>query len=173
MQMFVLDPNPVLSAQYLCDAHVRVICRETTMLLSSWYHYNIPETWMFLPYRPMNENQPLAKQMSSVPVRRWAVKFAGAVFKEFRYRFNKEHASEAKYRHLIDTILNFDPCYEVGTNPVRFTFVAKGDGVFPGQTMSQAVRLYRLYYIHKVETMKVPVVWTGRSMPEWLVKAKF
>lgn len=168
MQMFVLDPNPKISACNLCDVHIRVICREVTMLLSSWYCWNVSDTRTFLPYKPMNENQPLAKQMEFIPVRRWAIEFAGHVFDEFEYRFRKPHASRARYQELLDIIDKYDSNLRVGRLSVRFTFVAKGDGIFPGKTMSQTVRLYRAYYRHKIKTMSVPVVYTGRQPPEWL-----
>lgn len=168
MQMFVLDPDPKIAARNLSDVHVRVICREVTMLLSSWYWWNVPEMRPCLPYSPMCENQPLAKQMSSIPVRRWAFDFAGAVFEEFRFRFGKTHASEERYMKLKAAIAGFDSGMNIGIKAVRFTFVAKGDGVFAGKTMSQAVRLYRLYYKYKVENMAVPAVYTNRDWPDWL-----
>lgn len=168
MQMFVLDADPELAAQSLSDAHVRVICREVTMLLSSWYYWNVPPCRHCLPYKPMNEGQPLAKQMVYSPVRRWANAFAGFCFQEFEYRFGKKHASEQKYEALQKAIACFDAGFKIGCRSVRFTFVAKGDGVFPGKTMSQAIRLYRLYYINKVRVMRVALVYTGRSIPAWL-----
>lgn len=167
MQMFVLDPNPVKAAQFLCDAHVRVICREVTMLLPSWYSWNIPDMKPSLPYKPMNENQPLALQMVYTPVRKWAFQYAEAVFDEFEFRFGKSHASRIRYSVLASLIERFDPGIVYGRPQVRFTFVAKGDGIFPGQTMSQAVRLYRLYYLSKLSKMKVPAIWTSRSKPIW------
>lgn len=122
----------------------------------------------FLPYRPMNENQPLALQMEFIPVRRWAVQFAGAVFQEFEFRFHKTHASKIRYESLVGLIEQFDPGIRKGKIAVRFTFVAKGDGVFHGKTMSQAIHLYRQYYRSKLSKMKVPVVYTGREKPSWI-----
>ena len=49
MQMFVLSTDPYVSAQYLADVHVRVICREISMCLSSWYYKNIGEHVEELP----------------------------------------------------------------------------------------------------------------------------
>lgn len=116
----------------------------------------------------MNENQPLAKQLSSIPVRKWAIDNAEAVFEEFKFRFGKEHASEVRYRELVRVIQVVDNPVHIGSAPVRFTFVAKGSGVFFGKTMSQALKLYRAYYLHKVKTMLLPAVWTRRDPPEWL-----
>ena len=168
MQMFVLDAEPSLSARFLCDSHVRVICREVTMLLSSWYTWNIPTSSNYLPYKPMNENQPLAKQFISIPVRRWAIDNAEATFREFQFRFGKEHASAVKFRQLISAIELFDRGVCKGTFPVQFTFVAKDFGIFPGKTLSQAVKLYREYYSYKMRAMLHPPVWTRREKPRFL-----
>lgn len=168
MQMFVLDADPVKSAQALCDAHVRVICREVTMLLSTWYWYNVPSSRPDLPYSPMNENQPLALQLKYVPVRRWAVQNARAIFDEFTFRFEKTHASEVKYLQLLAAIEKHDKGIEIGLRQVRFTFVPKGEGVYSGKTMSQAILLYRKYFKGKLDVMKVPVVFTKRCQPSWL-----
>lgn len=168
MQMFVLDADPVKSAQALCDAHVRVICREVTMLLSTWYWYNVPSSRPDLPYSPMNENQPLALQLKYVPVRRWAVQNARAIFDEFTFRFEKTHASEAKYVQLLKAIDKYDPKVRIGVTRTEFTFVPKGRGVYPGKSLEEAVLLYRSYFRLKLREMRMPVVWTKRSQPSWL-----
>ena len=168
MQMFVLDENPSQSARFLTDAHVRVICREVTMLLSTWYWHNVPESRQDLPYQPMNQNQPLALQLTSCPVRRWAVQNARAIFDEFEFRFGKKHASEAKYVQLLKAIDKCDPKVRIGTTRTEFTFVPKGRGVYPGKSLEEAVLLYRSYFRLKLQEMRVPVVWTKRSQPFWL-----
>ena len=168
MQMFVLDENPSQSALFLTDAHVRVICREVTMLLSTWYWYNVPESRLDLPYQPMNQNQPLALQLVSYPVRRWAVQNARAIFDEFEFRFGKKHASEAKYVQLLKAIDKYDPKVRIGTTRTEFTFVPKGRGVYPGKSLEEAVLLYRSYFRLKLQEMRVSVVWTKRSQPSWL-----
>lgn len=168
MQMFVLDEDPSLSARFLTDAHVRVICREVTMLLSTWYWYNVPESRAELPYQPMNQNQPLSLQMTSYPVRRWAIKNARDIFNEFEFRFDKTHASEAKYVQLLNAIDKYDLNVKKGTPRMEFTFVPKGRGVYPGNSIEEAVLLYRSYFRQKLREMRVPVVFTRRSQPFWL-----
>ena len=162
--MFVLDPNPVKAAQFLCDAHVCVICREVTMPLSSWYSWNMSDMKPSLPYKPMNEWKPTSGPPNGLhPGPEVGIPVCRGVFDEFEFRFGKSHASRIRYYVLASLIERFDPGIVYGRPQVRFTFVVKGDGVFPGQTMSQTVRLYRLYYLSKLSKMKVPVIWTSRS----------
>lgn len=116
----------------------------------------------------MNQNQPLALQMSSYPVRRWAVKNAKAIFDEFQHRFSKVHVSKQKYDKLLVAIEKCDPKIRIGNTAMTFTFVPKGNGVHPGKTMDEAILLYRGYYRQKVVNFKVPVKFTSRQEPCWL-----
>lgn len=168
MQLFILSSDPVAAAQELSDVHVRVICREATMCLSSWYWWNVEACREELPYLPMNQNQPLVKQLSSIPVRRWAYEHAEAAFEEFTYRFQKTHASQEKFEKLRSVIEKYDNGIKIGDSAVRFVFVPKGQGVYWNKTMSQAVLLYRQYYQYKIKTMKARLVYTGRNFPDWL-----
>ena len=169
MQMFALDANPRKSAEFLCDAHVRVICREVAMLLSNWYYWNVPESRPMLPYKPMSVNQPLSRQMDSNFVRRWAFDYSEEIFKEFVYRFNKVHVSYEKFVALKAAREKFDPGMNHGTDcAFGFTIVEKNGGIYPGYPLMKVVELYRNYYWKKLNDMKVPVSYTKRMPPDWL-----
>lgn len=169
MQMFVLDSSPAISACCLADVHVRVIGREITMCLSSWYAKHIGHADK-LPYKPFNH--PVVDQFDYAATRIWAVLNAGEIFCEFERRFGKQHASQEKYLRL----LRFRATY--GDNPVpigprrltlaRFNFVEKGVGVIRGLSMDEAICRYREYYRRKLATMRVPVTYTHTTKPDWL-----
>ena len=171
MQMFVLDSNPVVSADFLCDAHIRVIGREVAMCLSSWYAQNMGHAEE-LPYKPFNH--PAVWQMANPYTRMWAACYALNIFRAFHRRFGKWHASTTK----LECVEHFLRLYDDQVNPLwapddiynnaTFSFIEKGHSVDPGLCMDTAVARYRAYYRYKVQTMRVPVIWTATTRPWWL-----
>lgn len=174
MQMFVLDENPCFSAQALADTHVRVICREVSMCLSSWYAKNIGYTDE-LPYRAFNH--PVVDQFNNPYTRKWAITNAEAIFIEFHRRFGKVHASEIKFIKLCDYIFKYDEIYgtfyyKYGNLNMKeratFSFVEKDKGVIKDLPIHDAIEKYREYYRNKLKTMKVAVTYTNTIKPDWL-----
>jgi hypothetical protein len=100
------------------------------------------------------------------------------IFKEFRFRFNKEHASDIKYDILCDYIVKHDDelygTFYYKFSPLNtlkyatFSFVEKDKGVIIGLNITEAVKKYREYYKNKLNTMKVPVTYTKQIKPDWL-----
>ena len=171
MQMFVLDSNPVVSADFLCDAHIRVIGREVAMCLSSWYAQNMGHAEE-LPYKPFNH--PAVWQMANPYTRMWAACYALNIFRAFHRRFGKWHASDSKFQQIVQYIRlhddQKDPLWtpeDINKN-ARFSFIEKGASVIPGLSIDDAVRRYRAYYLYKTRTMRVPVIWTATTRPWWL-----
>ena len=169
MQMFVLDRSPIDSARFLCDAHVRVICREITMCLSAWYAHNTGHVDE-LPYKPFNH--PAVWQFANPYTRRWAGANARHIFNEFVRRFGKVHASKRKLDQVALYMSNHDNSL-FGMRPddvyehARFSFIEKGHSVVPELTIDEAVRCYRHYYRQKLDDFKVPVVYTDTIIPYW------
>lgn len=48
-----------------------------------------------------------------------------------------------------------------------FSFVEKDRGVIKDLPINEAVKRYREYYRKKLNTMKVPVIYTETYRPEW------
>ena len=173
MQMFVLDVSPSVSAKCLADVHIRVIGREITMCLSSWYAKNMGHEDE-LPYKQFNH--PVVEQFDYAATRNWAVLNADCIFMEYSWRFNKLHASQEKFQQL----LRYRAKYGVNQFPVGptafslalFNFVEKGAGVTRDLPIHEAVRRYRDYYRRKLAAMKVPVTYTKSTKPEWLEESK-
>ena len=175
MQMFVLSNDPYVSAHYLADVHVRVICREISMCLSSWYYKNIGEHVEELPYRPFNH--PVVDQFDNPYTRKWAMANADGIFRQFTNRFDKEHASEIKFDVLCDYIIKYDKelygtfYYKYVPFKIEkyatFSFVEKDKGVIKNLSIHDAVEKYREYYRNKLKTMKVAVKYTKTERPDW------
>ena len=169
MQMFVLDQNPSLSAKCLADCHIRVIGREIAMCLSAWYanHMGYAEE---LPYKPFNH--PVVDQFENPAARLWAVLNADEIFREYSWRFGKDHASQKKFVQLLRYRARYgdnpSPAEATSFSLACFNFVEKGVGVTRGLAMAEAVACYRDYYRRKLAVIKVPVVYTKRQKPDWL-----
>ena len=170
MQMFVLDQNPAISARCLCDAHIRVIGREISMCLSSWYAQHIGHADE-LPYKEFNH--PIVTQFDNEGARFWAVHNATFIFAEFERRFGKQHASELKFGQLLRYRCKYhDAPLSIPYRLALFSFVEKGTGVVTCLPIKDAVQRYRQYYRNKVNTMRVPVVWTATERPDWLEESR-
>ena len=171
MQMFVLDLSPIDSAKFLCDAHIRVIGREVSMCLSSWYAQNIGHAEE-LPYKPFNH--PVVWQMANPYTRMWARSYANNIFRVFNIRFGHVHASEDKFQEIFTYSLRYDQSLNPLWTPddvyryARFSFIEKGASVIPELSIDDAIRRYRAYYLYKTQTMRVPVIWTATTRPWWL-----
>lgn len=166
MQMFVLDKSPAISARCLCDAHIRVIGREISMCLSSWYAQHMGHAEE-LPYKQFNH--PVVEQFDNEAARFWAVINATFIFAEFDRRFGKQHASELKFWQLLNYRIKYhDAPPSISYSLASFSFVEKGNGVVTGLPLEEAVQRYRQYYRNKIRTMRVPVVWTATEKPDWL-----
>ena len=166
MQMFVLDQNPAKSARCLCDTHIRVIGREISMCLSSWYAQHMGHADE-LPYKQFNH--PVVAQFDNEAARFWAVHNATFIFIEFQRRFGKRHASEHKFQQLLEYRIKYhDAPLSIPYRLALFSFVEKGTGVVTCLPIEDAVRRYRQYYRTKIRTMMVPVVWTDTEKPDWL-----
>ena len=141
------------------------------MCLSSWYAQNMGHAEE-LPYKPFNH--PVVWQFNNQYTRRWAICNALNIFYEFSRRFNKFHASEQKLRQIIEYIYKYDDRLDPFSTPgdvyeyARFSFIEKGHSVDPGMSIDTAVARYRAYYLYKIQTMRVPVIWTAITRPWWL-----
>jgi len=178
MQMFVLDQSPAISARCLCDAHIRVIGREISMCLSSWYAQHMGHADE-LPYKAFNN--PLVDSFDNEGARLWALANAAEIFDEFIVRFGKPHASLFKFVQIMKYrrvhIFQYRrehgiPIMQQPRDSRRFSFIEKGVGITPNLTMEEVIPLYRAYYKTKIHTMKVPVIWTETETrtgkPDWL-----
>jgi hypothetical protein len=133
MQIFVLDKDPTLAAQFHCDKHVLSQIVEATQLLCSVYP---PGT---APYKRTHYNHPSAVwTRTSQQNFDWLVRLACALLNEYCIRYGKIH----KTSEVIDWILHHNPSLPC-TGLTDFPQCMPEECRIPGSY----VEAYRKYYM--------------------------
>lgn len=158
MNIFYLDDNPVVCAQYHCDAHVRKMIVEYAQILSTAHRCIEPEHPENVHlYKSAYVNHPStiwARQTSANY--HWLYELWVNCCYEFYHRWAKSHATWEKLRlHLIR-----EPTFKYRESktlvPLCMPDDCKG---------TSALTSYRKYYnTHKRHLH----VWTGRGKPDWI-----
>lgn len=152
MNIFYLDRDPMLAAQYQCDAHVVKMIVESAQLLSTCY---ADGTY----YRHTHINHPCA-----IWVRKsrdnfsWLLRHAIALCEEYTRRYGKTHKTEELLRRMTQDL----PVLPTGIDDVMA--LAMPDEF---KVSNDPVECYRAYYRNKAVTMH-RFRYTNRDKPEWL-----
>jgi len=183
INIFYLDKDPRLAAEYHCDKHVVKMILESAQLLSAAHRLldgtlvegkkyvtgSLPARWRKtkkweLPddreqvlYKASHINHPSAVwARSNIDHYRYLFDLFQCLIDEYRYRYKKEHKCIELLSPLFETPFNVD--YEAPwVDPPQ---AMPEDSKVPGDT----VRAYRNYYInHKHHFAK----WTRREVPFW------
>ena len=143
MNIFVLDTNPALAAQYQCDKHVVKMVLESAQILS---------TICGGPYKPTHANHPCVLWAKScITNYNWLLRHAKALCAEYTHRYGKKHKCE----DVINSI--HPPRLSVGITPFVQCMPAEYQDKDP-------VQAYRKYYRgDKAGFAK----WTKRDEPFW------
>lgn len=166
MNIFVVDKDPVISAESLHNAHVRKMLIESSQLLGNAF----PEA--ILKKAPMTQdkryrkhthyNHPCSKwTRESILNWRWLLRHNLALCLEFKFRFNKTHYTERFVRWLANHrfALNLP-----NINMTKFAMA------MPDQYKSDnPIESYRQYYIHEKLNLQGSK-WTKRKPPRWLTQ---
>lgn len=155
MNIFVLDRDIALCAQYHCDKHVVKMITETAQLLSGVYYAVDQEN--SAPYRLSHERHPHALWLrESFDNWLWLATLGIQLYREYAYRYgNKEH----KAGEAILQMLQSPPVY------------ASSGFSDPPQCMPEeykrldVVQGYRAYYNGEKRHI---FSWTGREIPYWI-----
>lgn len=147
MNIFVLDENPVLAAQYHCDKHVVKMVLETAQILSTVSGLG--------PYKPTHHKHPCVLWAGTSQQNfNWLVELGLALGAEYTYRYDKVHKSEAviricsEYDELPDTGLTvFKQCMPL--HLIQYKDPVGG---------------YRNYYM---KAKRHFCTWKRRSKPDW------
>lgn len=156
MNIFVLDLDHTLCAQYHVDKHVVKMILETTQLLNTAISFLSPQHP--IPYRPTHCNHPATIWTRASRANfDWLQKLGLALFEEYQFRYGK--STHKCFCHLQ-------------------SFQAK-DFSFPredltpfAQCMPEAYRgpdpvaAYRQYYQMDKRDL---ATWTKRGQPEWWI----
>ena len=96
MNIFYLDKNPVLAAQYHYDTHVVKMCLETAQLLCTAQHQYITKSKAkeLDLYRATHVRHPCAIWVSQNSLAYvWTYELFEALLAEYKHRYGKTHAS--------------------------------------------------------------------------------
>lgn len=161
MNIFVTDISPLISAQNLCDVHVNKMLLESTQLLSTFLSKNDIKT----NYLPTHINHPCQLWVSKDHSGKnlfWLYNHALSLSTEFEFRFNKKHKCLFELINIENDLFKF-----ISSKELPESFVQCMPEIF---YENDAIKAYRNFYISKQFTMKVPMKWTKRSLPDWFVK---
>jgi hypothetical protein len=157
MNIFFLDENPTLSAQYHVDKHVVKMILETAQLLCGVHHMT-PQVTPQVPYKLSHKNHPCAIwARESLSNYLYLCEMGLELGKEYTYRYGKKHKSIEVIEWCI---VNKPNIPDIG-----FTTPAKA---MPDEyKVDSVVESYRNYYIGAKNGF---ASWKNREKPFWFGK---
>jgi len=155
MNIFVLDKDPRLCAQYHCDKHVLKQIPDIAKILCTAMRENgIP-----YGYTSGNKNHPCVKWVAEADSNFvWLRKLGLELCKEYSYRYEKDaagHASESIIRDAYPK--NLEGSAEMTPPPQCIPDYLKLD---------DPIQAYRHYYLAEKADL---LSYTKRNVPEWIV----
>jgi hypothetical protein len=155
MNIFVLDLDPQLAAQYHCDKHVPKMVLESAQLLCSAHHHygsNIENA-----YKPTHVNHPCAIWARTNSVNyEWLYELFYWLNIEYHYRYGKIHATGRKLLRNLMAVPSSIPL----SNELTPFALAMPDAY----KLGDAVASYREYYLKEKSNI---AVWAHSEQPYW------
>jgi hypothetical protein len=157
MNIFFLDENPTLSAQYHVDKHVVKMILETAQLLCSVHHVTEQVTEQ-VPYKLSHKNHPCAVwARQSLSNYLYLCELGLELGKEYTHRYGKRHKS-------IDVI---EWCIVNKPNIPDIDFTQPAMAMPDEYKTDSVVESYRNYYIGAKISL---ASWKNREKPFWFGK---
>ena len=161
MNIFFLDENPILSAQYHVDKHVVKMILETAQLLCGVHHVTAHDTahdTSHVPYKLSHKNHPCSIWCrESLSNYLYLCELGLELCKEYTYRYGKRHKSQ----DVIEWCLINKP----NIPDIEFTEPAKA---MPDEyKVKSVVESYRNYYVGAKSGF---AIWKNREKPFWFKK---
>ena len=169
MNIFYLDINPVIAAQYLCDEHIVSQMKESCQMLSTCMilKYGISNPiLMEVSYKNHPPNIWLRERDGNF---KWLVKHLNALIEQYRIRFNPENNfSEGILRYKDILVLCLDLISTMPDN--KFSHPPQCMPDVYRDVPSNTVEAYRRYYTSKQYTFKQGYISYARGVPipAWL-----
>lgn len=163
MNIFILDEDPQLAAQYLANKHVVKMILESAQLLCTAHHIRpaITYTYPSVFYKKTHENHPCAiwcRETSGNYF--WLASHAIELCKEYTFRYGKIHKTQS----LIEWLEKHFPY-------IKSDFMTDFPQCMPEiYKRSNVVEAYRAYYIYD-KMKKIQCNWTKREKPFWIKEA--
>ena len=154
MNIFYLDKNPKLCAQYHVDRHVVKMILETAQLLSTAHWLTGGEG----PYRVTHKNHPSAIwARSNKSNYNWLCKLGLELCKEYTYRYGKTHKTQQHLEWLSKNIpLISEGRFSPPTLAMPETFMCE-----------DTITSYRNYYTKGKKHLHS---WKKREQPKFIVE---
>lgn len=157
MNIFFLDENPKLSAQYHVDKHVVKMILETAQLLCGVHHMTEQVTEQ-VPYKLSHKNHPCAIWVrESLSNYLYLCELGLELGKEYTYRYGKRHKS-------IDVI---EWCIVNKPNIPDIGFTKPSTAMPDEYKVDSVVESYRNYYMGAKSEL---AQWKKREKPFWFEK---
>lgn len=154
MNIFVVNREPKLAAQNLCDKHVVKMVLESAQILCSAFPKGDA------PYKRTHYNHPCSRWARETSDNYgWLSNHAIALSEEYSYRYGKTHKSLSVIKWCID-----NGCYLPFTSRGLTPFALAMPEVYK---MPDPVESYRGYYIGEKSGI---AKWTKREIPEWFIR---
>lgn len=155
MNVFVLDRDTRLCAQYHNNKHVVKMILETTQLLNNALIKNVPE---YEPvYRKTHFNHPCSIWASKSKRNfLWLLDLGLELCKEYTFRYGKEHKCEAHIRRFSEMELGTFPD---DNNEIKFVQCMPDE-----YKKDNPVEGYRMYYLRDKAHI---ASWKRREPPFW------
>lgn len=156
MNIFYLDPNPILSAQYLCNRHVVKMVLEGCQILS-FAHHHVNSLFKDRIYRPTHKNHPcMLWVVKNAAHYQWLLDHTKAISAEYTYRYDKIH----KCTELLNNELSNFP-------HIHFSSFETPPQCMPDFCKcGDTVKAYRNYY-NMVKGKTIDCRWKKRGKPFW------
>ena len=158
MNIFFLDENPKLSAQYHVDKHVVKMILETAQLLCGVHHSINTSSTLQVPYKLSHKNHPCAIwARESLSNYLYLCELGLELGKEYTYRYGKKHKS-------IEVI---EWCIVNKPNIIDIGFTKPAMAMPDEFKVDSVVESYRNYYIGAKISL---ASWKNREKPFWFGK---
>jgi hypothetical protein len=154
MNLFILDTDPALSTQMLCDQHILSQPKETAQMLCASFRPDTPN----LPCKPTHVNHRCTRWVRTNSSNfYWTLIYANHLLHEYEFRYRRKHACGAWIEWCRD----------------RFNDMTLPEGALTpfAQAVPQELRqidpvaAYRAYYLRDKQRF---ATWErGRPAPAW------
>ena len=162
MNIFRLDEDVELCAQYHTDKHLIKMLTEHNQLLSTAHHVAGSSVDLSTLHKKSHQNHPCAVWVRESRANYlWLHRLTVAMCKEYSYRYGKVH--KAIHSGLMRRLANYPNIPDVGPTPQRLAMPT-------GYHVRNPVVAYRNYYANDKSHL---FTWRGRNMPSWLVQFGF
>lgn len=154
MNIFVLDTNPLLAAQMMCDKHVVKMILESAQLLCSAFE---PGT---APYKRTHYNHPCAVWIRQSKANyQWLIDHVVALNDEYKHRYGKS-TNHKSMEAVAWCVTNIDKLSFPTNSPTAFVNCVSDE-----LKLLPTVEAYRQYYkLYKGNILK----YSNREVPNWI-----